>query len=123
MSINERSRRERFFGCLSRHTVPSQSLLGGCVGRRAPSDENVSIYAPLCRYPRHSNQYPFYKFESLTDLDKVDATYFRRQPASILSTPSKIMVNDSTDIRQSFKHFDLSISGAIEQQKYKRPQL
>lgn len=120
MSMSERSRRERFFGCLSRHAAPSQSLLGGCVGRRVPSDENVSLHAPFYRYTRHSQQYP-YKYESLTDLDRMDAPYFRRQPASILSTTSK-MLDDSTHRQPPYNNSSPGLSGN-EPQRYIERQL
>ncbi|XP_033235933.1 uncharacterized protein [Drosophila pseudoobscura] len=78
-SIEQRPRRERFFGCLSRRgQTQSGSFLGGCVGRRVPSDENLAAYAPFEKYPRYQNNY--------TDTHELDSSYFRRQPASILST-------------------------------------
>ncbi|XP_017097944.3 uncharacterized protein [Drosophila bipectinata] len=78
-SIEQRPRRERFFGCLSRRgQTQSGSFLGGCVGRRVPSDENLAAYAPFEKYPRYQNNY--------TDTHDMDSSYFRRQPASILST-------------------------------------
>ncbi|KAH8412705.1 hypothetical protein KR009_004854, partial [Drosophila setifemur] len=78
-SIEQRPRRERFFGCLSRRSqTQSGSFLGGCVGRRVPSDENLAAYAPFEKYPRYQNNY--------TDTNDMDSSYFRRQPASILST-------------------------------------
>ncbi|KAH8412053.1 hypothetical protein KR222_007942, partial [Zaprionus bogoriensis] len=85
-SIEQRPRRERFFGCLSRRgQTQAGSFLGGCVGRRVPSDENLAAYAPFEKYPRYQNSY--------TDTHELDSSYFRRQPASILSTGSKS--NDS----------------------------
>ncbi|KAL7742064.1 hypothetical protein ACLKA6_018311 [Drosophila palustris] len=78
-SIEQRPRRERFFGCLSRRgQTQTSSFLGGCVGRRVPSDENLAAYAPFEKYPRYQNSY--------TDTHELDSSYFRRQPASILST-------------------------------------
>ncbi|XP_032294128.1 uncharacterized protein [Drosophila virilis] len=78
-SIEQRPRRERFFGCLSRRgQTQTSSFLGGCVGRRVPSDENLAAYAPFEKYPRYQNNY--------TDTHELDSSYFRRQPASILST-------------------------------------
>ncbi|KAH8353697.1 hypothetical protein KR084_012763 [Drosophila pseudotakahashii] len=78
-SIEQRPRRERFFGCLSRRgQTQSGSFLGGCVGRRVPSDENLAAYAPFEKYPRYQNNY--------TDTHELESSYFRRQPASILST-------------------------------------
>ncbi|KMY87977.1 uncharacterized protein LOC6730915 isoform X7 [Drosophila simulans] len=78
-SIEQRPRRERFFGCLSRRgQTQSGSFLGGCVGRRVPSDENLAAYAPFEKYPRYQNSY--------TDTHELESSYFRRQPASILST-------------------------------------
>ncbi|XP_032595376.1 uncharacterized protein LOC6566876 isoform X2 [Drosophila grimshawi] len=78
-SIEQRPRRERFFGCLSRRgQAHGGSFLGGCVGRRVPSDENLAAYAPFEKYPRYQNNY--------TDTHELDSSYFRRQPASILST-------------------------------------
>ncbi|XP_068151483.1 uncharacterized protein [Drosophila tropicalis] len=78
-SIEQRPRRERFFGCLSRRgQTQASSFLGGCVGRRVPSDENLAAYAPFEKYPRYQNSY--------TDTHELESSYFRRQPASILST-------------------------------------
>uniref|UniRef100_A0A1I8PWH9 Uncharacterized protein n=1 Tax=Stomoxys calcitrans TaxID=35570 RepID=A0A1I8PWH9_STOCA len=93
----DRSRRERFFGCLSRRSAPSASLLGGCVGRRIPSDENLAPYTPFYKYPRYNQQYP----NTTTTGDNMDmeSSYFRRQPASILSTSK--MVDAATDNRQT----------------------
>uniref|UniRef100_A0A1A9WLV9 Uncharacterized protein n=1 Tax=Glossina brevipalpis TaxID=37001 RepID=A0A1A9WLV9_9MUSC len=95
----ERSRRDRFFGCLSRRATP-QSLLGGCVGRRVPSDENLAAYAPFYKYPRYPNQYPHEINETVNKMD-LDSSYFRRQPASILST-SKMVDTSSTENRRSW---------------------
>nr|XP_041631901.1 uncharacterized protein LOC108074348 isoform X1 [Drosophila kikkawai] len=82
-SIEQRPRRERFFGCLSRRgQTQSGSFLGGCVGRRVPSDENLAAYAPFEKYPRYQNNY--------TDTQELESSYFRRQPASILSTGKSV---------------------------------
>ncbi|KAH8283470.1 hypothetical protein KR018_003431 [Drosophila ironensis] len=82
-SIEQRPRRERFFGCLSRRgQTHTGSFLGGCVGRRVPSDENLAAYAPFEKYPRYQNSY--------TDTNDMDSSYFRRQPASILSTGKSV---------------------------------
>uniref|UniRef100_A0A1B0A612 Uncharacterized protein n=1 Tax=Glossina pallidipes TaxID=7398 RepID=A0A1B0A612_GLOPL len=105
----ERSRRDRFFGCLSRRTAP-QSLLGGCVGRRVPSDENLASYAPFYKYPRYPNQYPHEINETVNKMD-LDSSYFRRQPASILST-SKMVDTSSTENRRSW------IEGSQQQSYY-----
>ena len=91
----ERSRREKFFGCLSRRSNP-QSLLGGCVGRRIPSDENLAPYAPFYKYSRYSHQQQ-HSNTTIADGMELDSSYFRRQPASILS--SSKMVDASTDNR------------------------
>ncbi|KAH8271738.1 hypothetical protein KR044_003402, partial [Drosophila immigrans] len=102
-SIEQRPRRERFFGCLSRRgQTQASSFLGGCVGRRVPSDENLAAYAPFEKYPRcefHLSQYTFYinlnshhscsYQNNYTDTHELDSSYFRRQPASILSTGPK----------------------------------
>ncbi|XP_028898642.2 uncharacterized protein LOC105216148 [Zeugodacus cucurbitae] len=80
----ERPRRDRFFGCLSRRSGVQQSFLGGCVGRRVPSDENLAAYAPFYKYPRYQRPFPNHDDKS-PDSD-MDSSYFRRQPASILST-------------------------------------
>ncbi|KAM7353346.1 uncharacterized protein ACRADG_005440 [Cochliomyia hominivorax] len=93
----ERSRREKFFGCLSRRSAP-QSLLGGCVGRRIPSDENLAPYTPFYKYSRYNQQYPHTTTTGADSMD-LDSSYFRRQPASILSTSK--MVDASTDNRQT----------------------
>ncbi|XP_037822384.1 uncharacterized protein LOC119611006 [Lucilia sericata] len=96
----ERSRREKFFGCLSRRSAP-QSLLGGCVGRRIPSDENLAPYTPFYKYSRYNQQYPPTSAAAAAAADSMDldSSYFRRQPASILS--SSKMVDASTDNRQT----------------------
>ncbi|XP_050320665.1 uncharacterized protein LOC126753344 isoform X1 [Bactrocera neohumeralis] len=80
----ERPRRDRFFGCLSRRSGVQQSFLGGCVGRRVPSDENLAAYAPFYKYPRY--QRPFQNHDDKSPDSDMDSSYFRRQPASILST-------------------------------------
>nr|XP_036214607.1 uncharacterized protein LOC106620032 isoform X2 [Bactrocera oleae] len=80
----ERPRRDRFFGCLSRRSGVQQSFLGGCVGRRVPSDENLAAYAPFYKYPRY--QQPFQNHDDKSPDSDMDSSYFRRQPASILST-------------------------------------
>ncbi|CAD7000240.1 unnamed protein product [Ceratitis capitata] len=81
----ERPRRDRFFGCLSRRSGVPQSFLGGCVGRRVPSDENLAAYAPFYKYPRYQRPFPQHDDDKSPDSD-MDSSYFRRQPASILST-------------------------------------
>lgn len=97
MNTIERSRRDKFFGCLSRRSAP-QSLLGGCVGRRVPSDENLAPYTPFYKYTRYNQQYQPTAGAANNNMD-MDSSYFRRQPASILS--SSKMVEASTDNHQT----------------------
>ncbi|XP_055838175.1 uncharacterized protein LOC129906427 [Episyrphus balteatus] len=94
----ERPRRERFFGCFSSRGAP-QSFLGVCVGRRAPSDENIADYAPFYKYPRyHHHCSP----EQKPPEDDQDSSYFRRQPASILITAKCGTSNDNAPDRYSW---------------------
>ncbi|XP_073821594.1 uncharacterized protein [Musca autumnalis] len=106
----DRTKRERFFGCLSRRSTP-QSFLGGCVGRRIPSDENLAPYTPFYKYSRYSKQFPnttnntsTSSSSNQTTADNMDmeSSYFRRQPASILSTSK--MVDAATDNRHWLEH-------------------
>ncbi|CRK87140.1 CLUMA_CG000949, isoform A [Clunio marinus] len=73
----EAPRREKFFGCWSNRS--QQSFLGVCVGRRAPSDENLQDYAPINRHPRYQKPTSY-------DDDDLDSTYFRRKPTSFLNS-------------------------------------
>ncbi|KAL7032345.1 hypothetical protein ACKWTF_007294 [Chironomus riparius] len=88
----EPPRRDRFFGCWS--TRSQQSFLGVCVGRRAPSDENLQDYAPISRYPRLQRPISY-------DDDDLENSYFRRKPTSFLSSDAKrhtwVTMNNNDD--------------------------
>ncbi|XP_055684910.1 uncharacterized protein LOC129791033 isoform X2 [Lutzomyia longipalpis] len=83
LSSIEPPRRERFFGCWSGRGAP-QSFLGVCVGRRAPSDENIHDYAPIYKYPRYPPPGPVPHDILLYDED-LENSYFRRRPTSFLT--------------------------------------
>ncbi|XP_055592306.1 uncharacterized protein LOC129744023 isoform X3 [Uranotaenia lowii] len=87
LSSIDQPRRERFFGCWSGRNAP-QSFLGVCVGRRAPSDENLADYAPMQRYPRHIHAGPITKSILQQYDDELDNPYFRRKPTSFLAGPA-----------------------------------
>ena len=84
LSCIEAPRRPKpFFGCLSSRST-HQSFLGVCVGRRAPSDENLADYAPVYKHPRYP---PSGQGSSLlrSEAEDADSSYFRRRPTSFLS--------------------------------------
>lgn len=68
------------------------------MGRRVPSDENLAPYTPFYKYPRY-NQQQYPNTASQADNMDMESSYFRRQPASILSTSK--MVDAATDNRQT----------------------